>query len=550
MWIIVASVVAATCLAANKAETLCSEQVVTTTSGAIRGIIRNTTTGSVNAFLGIPFAEPPIGDLRFKKPIPKKPWEGVLNATSLTPLCPQIPAYVNEYFKITEADLVSEDCLFLNVFAPARTVPDLKPVVVYIHGGAFAYGGIPLKIFDPSELAVRGDLVVVVVSYRLGAFGFLHMGVEDAPGNMGLYDQRLALRWVRDNARAFGGDADRVTIMGESAGSISVGLHLISPKSEGLFRRAIMQSGSPFSGQFVMNETQAARKANAIVTYLGCDKDKDSSQKLGKEDVVACLRSKDFRDILKATESFNPMGLDGFFPITGEEFLPEKPGAALARVTPNAQEVLVSVCEAEGDFFVYYLLTEIQNLSDISLVTKRQMELFMRVLVSAMTSAEPEQIIKHYFDHVSAKKGKEVAHAASDLLGDLLLLCPTLGFAKGLSSGQNTSVHAFLFSHKLSFVGWPEWMRPTHADDIFFTLGSALSQDVNPTEADVKATENLVNVISTFSHTGVPQVINGTEWPKFNEDQQYLHIREGPAVLGKHLRKTSCDFLNKIQPYE
>lgn len=446
---------------------------------------------------------------------------------------------------------MSEDCLFVNVFAPALNGSELKPIVVYIHGGGFTYGGISMKIFDSAELAARGDLVVVVLAYRLGALGFLHMGVEDAPGNMGLYDQLLALRWVKDNARAFGGDADKVTIMGESAGSISVGFHLISPKSKGLFRRAFMQSGSPFTSQFLMNKTQSARKANIIVTYLGCDKGEDGSGNLGREDIVACLRSKDFREILKATESFNAIGLDGFFPIAlEEEFLPEKPGAALARGTPNADDVLVSVTEAEGDFFVHYLLTEVQNLDDVRLLTKRQMNLFLKVILTVMTSADPEQIIKYYFDHLSVKTGKEVAYAAADLLGDLLLLCPTLRFAKGLSSGQNASVHAFLFSHQLSFVGWPEWTRPTHADDIFFTLGSALSQDVKPTEADVKATENLINVISTFSRTGVPRVINGTNWPKFNEDEQYLHIREGPEVLGRHLRQSSCDFLNRIDPYE
>ncbi|KAH9368381.1 hypothetical protein HPB48_012689 [Haemaphysalis longicornis] len=148
-------------------------------------------------------------------------------------------------FQNTEADPMSEDCLFLNVFVPTRNDSELMPILVYIHGGGFANGGISMKILDPPELAARGGLIVVVVAYRLGALGFLYMGVEDAPGNMGLYDQLLALHWVRDNARAFGGDADKVTIMGQSAGSISVGLHLISPKSGGLFRRAFMQSGKP-----------------------------------------------------------------------------------------------------------------------------------------------------------------------------------------------------------------------------------------------------------------------------------------------------------------
>ncbi|XP_049525759.1 acetylcholinesterase-like isoform X2 [Dermacentor silvarum] len=235
-----------------------SDLTVSTSTGRLRGVLVPTTAGPVRAFLGVPFAEPPIGSARFKKPQQKKPWNGVFDATAFPPMCPQLPIRFNNYYLVKNSDRISEDCLFINVFAPINRERSLKPVVVYIHGGFFSYGGISMKLHDASELSAREELVVVTIAYRLGAFGFLSVGTEDAPGNMGLHDQILALRWIKSNANAFGGDPDRVTIVGQSAGAFSVGIHLISPKSKGLFRRAIMQSGSPFTSTLVNRKEDAA----------------------------------------------------------------------------------------------------------------------------------------------------------------------------------------------------------------------------------------------------------------------------------------------------
>ncbi|KAH6930980.1 hypothetical protein HPB50_021162 [Hyalomma asiaticum] len=456
-------------------------------------VTRSTTSGTALTFLGIPFAEPPVGEHRFKKPTPKKPWKGVLNATSLPPM-------FNKYFAVTAADPLSEDCLFLNIFEPFRNDHfALRPVVVYIHGGAYTFGGTSIKLFDASELAVRGDLVVVTIAYRLGPLGFLNMDTEDAPGNMGLYDQQLAMQWVKDNARSFGGDPEVITAMGQSAGAISIGFHLLLPSSSGLFRRAFMQSGSPFVRAFVSSPAQAKARANMLADYLDCKK--RDSRDLSPGEVVACLRSKNVSDILDAAESFNTAGLDGFFPVLGGDLVPEKPGKALAMTPPNARDILVSVCASEGDFFVEHLLTNVHNIDNIDIVSKRHAAVFVKVVLGAVASLDTEAVLKRYIDPVTEKQGVEVVRAAADLFGDFMFGCPALSIARALSAA-NASVHVFRYSEQLSLLEWPEWVRPTHGDDIVYSLGSALGLGGSPSAADVKATENMINVVSTFSRTG------------------------------------------------
>ncbi|XP_077524768.1 acetylcholinesterase-like [Amblyomma americanum] len=518
-----------------------SEDIVQTITGAVRGASVPTTTSSVRAFLGIPFAEPPVGELRFKKPVPKKPWEGVYNATSQPPFCPQPPIRINNFFLIKPTDLISEDCLYLNVFVPATKHSSLLPVVVYLPGGAFSYGGASLEAMDSSELAARGNVITVIVAYRLGAFGFLYMDVEDAPGNMGLYDQLLALKWVRNNIRAFGGDPSRVTLMGQSAGSVSVGMQLISPKSKGLFKRAVMQSGSPFTAAIVSDQKQGHFRAQLLSRALDCDGGEDKSN---VSEVIKCLKSKPFMDILNATDTFNAGGLDSFFPVFGEEMLPEKPAAALKRGRTNANELLTGICEAEGDFFLYFLFNKLRDMNSIDDVMKGEMIFLIKALITSTMEIEPEPIINYYFSGVNATKGTEPVYTGSSLIGDLQFGCPTTGFAKRFLR-PDTTVYMYQWSQQASYVDWPDWTRPTHGDDIFFSLGSGLKLAKNFTEDDVKAAENLINIISTFSHTGVPKTIDNATWPKFNDEDQYLDLRRDGSVLKKRLLKSACEFWGK-----
>lgn len=211
---------------------------VTTTSGEVRGLRR----GMVSAWLGVPYAAPPVGELRFREPQPHLAWSGVRSAEAYGPAAMQPKSLIAPAAKL--GDGTSEDCLYLNVFSPGAD-DERRPVLVWIHGGAYTSGS--GAMYDGAHLAALGDVVVVTVNYRLGVFGFVDLGSAtgaDVASNLGLRDQISALRWVRDNISAFGGDPDRVTVAGESAGSVSVSLLLAAPSAAGLFRAAIMESGS------------------------------------------------------------------------------------------------------------------------------------------------------------------------------------------------------------------------------------------------------------------------------------------------------------------
>jgi para-nitrobenzyl esterase len=218
------------------------------------GTVEGVRLGSVDAFLGIPYAAPPVGANRWRAPQPLTLWSGVRPATTFGPSCWQpvepkgFGPWTHEY--VVQHD-VSEDCLYLNVWAPADDAGSSKPVLVWIHGGAFCQGSGSVAIYDGRALASQG-VVVVTINYRLGVLGFLahpdlgrESGTSAGYGNFGLQDQIAALRWVQANIAAFGGDPDAVTVAGQSAGAVSVHMLMSSPLAAGLFHRAIAQSGPP-----------------------------------------------------------------------------------------------------------------------------------------------------------------------------------------------------------------------------------------------------------------------------------------------------------------
>ncbi len=216
--------------------------VVSTTTGELRGFVQD----GVNTYLGIPYAKPPTGSLRYKPPQPQPKWNGVFNAYAYGPVCPQV-------FDPVEMDpgenVHTENCLTLNIWAPA-TAAAKKAVMVFIHGGGFVAGGNKETLYDGSDLAVKGDVILVNLNYRLGLLGFLDFTAIGGPeyadsANNGLRDQLLALQWLQDNIAAFGGDPQNVTVFGESAGAASVSALLATENPQRYFKRAIIMSGSP-----------------------------------------------------------------------------------------------------------------------------------------------------------------------------------------------------------------------------------------------------------------------------------------------------------------
>ncbi|XP_066292574.1 pyrethroid hydrolase Ces2e-like [Branchiostoma lanceolatum] len=236
--------------------------VVSTVTGQVRGTTTHTTDlpdKPIYTFLGIPYAAPPVGELRYRPPQPALPWEGVREAVEYGSYCPQNLTSFNNLdhdfpIEFGENMTMSEDCLTVNVFTPTVAEDAALPVLLWIHGGALTIGmGSPPGW---EVLAAHQDVVVVSINYRLGVLGFLSTGDENMPGNYGFLDQVRAMEWVKENIRSFGGDPERVTLFGESAGGISISYHLLSPLSRGLFQRAIMVPGKHFQSTLSHSRSQ------------------------------------------------------------------------------------------------------------------------------------------------------------------------------------------------------------------------------------------------------------------------------------------------------
>ena len=244
------------CSSANRSKTGKKIDIasVPTEAGLVSG--KTGTDGTVNIFMGVPFAAPPVGDLRWKAPQPPLKWEGIRKCDINPPSAMQSPPnpfmmWTKEFMAPLEP--LSEDCLYLNIWTPAKTTTEKLPVMVWIHGGAFTGGSGTVPLYDGEEMAKKG-VVFVTINYRLGVFGFLahpELTAESqyrTSGNYGILDQIESLKWISRNIEAFGGDPGNVTIAGQSAGSFSVNALMVSPLVKGLFHRAIGQSGGMFSG--------------------------------------------------------------------------------------------------------------------------------------------------------------------------------------------------------------------------------------------------------------------------------------------------------------
>ncbi|HEX6355357.1 carboxylesterase/lipase family protein [Actinophytocola sp.] len=283
------------------------DPVVRTGGGVVRGQVLGTT----HVFQGIPYAAPPVGGLRWRNPRPHTRWSGVRDATRPGQACAQLPGELPE-------GSTSEDCLYLNVTAPATAKH--RPVVVWVHGGGFFMGA--GANYDARRLVERGDVVVVTINYRLGVFGFFGMPGLAGSGTFGLADQQAALRWVRANIGAFGGDPHNVTIAGQSAGAMSVCAQLTSPPAAGLFHKAVLQSGS-CATEYLDNFEYRGERAATIFQPLSSvtEHGQEVAADLGCAD-VACLRKLPATDLMAVQQEF-------ILPAYDTPALPRYPGDAV-----------------------------------------------------------------------------------------------------------------------------------------------------------------------------------------------------------------------------
>lgn len=257
------------------------------------GAVRGYQTGGVSSFLGIPFAAPPVGELRWRPPAPAASWEGVRDAGSFGNSCVQVHTFGDFAEKST-----AEDCLYLNVFAPASGRERLRPVMVWLHGGGLINGR--SNDYDGRRLVSDGNTVVVSLNYRLNVFGFLAHPALDAEGHpsvsYGVLDQQAALQWVRHNIKAFGGDPGNVTLFGESAGGLAILFNMVSPSAAGLFHKAILESGVSVSPQIPLEAAQA--HGGKFAAAAGC-----------ADQSAACLRSLSVEQIIERANSYTGIAI-------------------------------------------------------------------------------------------------------------------------------------------------------------------------------------------------------------------------------------------------
>ena len=282
----------------NGAAASASQAAGSRTVATADGLVRGTTSGALREFLGIPYAAPPVGSLRWQPPAPVAPWPGVREATAFAPHCPQQASD----FGIAST---SENCLYLNVFAPAGSAGKQLPVMVWLHGGSLVYG--ESDDYNPASLVSQG-VIVVTLNYRIGALGFLADSAlagkpGGATGDYGLMDQQAALRWVQRNIGGFGGDSRRVTLFGESAGGLSVLSQLTSPGARGLFSAAIVESGT----YALTEQTEATAESSgaAFAAKVGCTPTGDSATG------AACLRALPVQTIIDNENLIYDPDIDG-----------------------------------------------------------------------------------------------------------------------------------------------------------------------------------------------------------------------------------------------
>ncbi|XP_050024723.2 acetylcholinesterase-like [Dermacentor andersoni] len=488
----------------------------------------------VEEYRGIPFAQPPVGRLRFLPPQPAKPWEGILDATSRRTACPQV---VFSNFLAGEIEY-TEDCLHLNVWSQVARDEDLAPVVVWIHGGGFTQGSASYDNYTGAALAAKTGLVVVTVNYRLGLLGFLDANSPEAPGNMGLLDQNLALKWIQENIREFGGDPSRVTIFGESAGGMSVHAHMLSPMSRGLFQRVYMMSGTLHTLDFFDGAHESIIKGDTVAAVVGCSGG-DRSLASNPEAVIDCLRTKTADEILLAASEALAPKIFTFLPTYHNEFLPKVPTVAISKGFFNAADIVLGVTEDEGVLALMYPLRSELLPDDVEgLEDKMFKHSLHEGIFSWLKMNFPEMLEKYTAD---AQDKASLRRGYVDYISDSTFVCPMHFTAeKHAERGQN--VYAYVFGHKSSKNPLPSWMGTPHAFDMNYIFGVPLIDQDRFDAEDADVSEVVLTALKTFAETGVPELPMQTPWPKYAIDSPvsvYIDYRNTTTIKG--FRKEQCE---------
>ncbi|XP_067121665.1 carboxylesterase 5A-like [Centruroides vittatus] len=502
---------------------------VSATNGMLRGLRVETERGSVTKYLGIPYAQPPLGNLRFRPPIALNSALRAGDATRSGLQCPQPP-----HLKEVMSPLLfygnmsnwSEDCLHLNIYVPESR--EVMPIMVWLAGEGFSYAD-PTQ-FDGTQLAALGKVIVVTVSYRVSVFGFLSSLTANAPGNIGLLDQRMALQWVHDNIRKFGGDPDRVTLFGRFTGAMAVSMHLASPLhyKERLFKRAIIQSGIA-TGSYIF-EDKPKEALEQLTKLTGCDEAINS---------IECLQLMPADELLKAALPLS----DRWRPVIDGHFLTEDPMTTFERGIQTSTDLLLGTNKDEGSICLltlYFLNSPAyQDIIGNTLQSYRFKDLLKDNLLDYYKTENPilEEVAYDKYRYTDDSR-KNLRDKYIQFCGDLYIKNNMEKLAR-LASVRNR-VYVYQFDHRPSFSIQPPFISAAHGDDVLFTFGLAY-QYANSTPEEKKLSLKTVAAFSNFAKNGHPEFENHPylTWPRYTYvNKTILHfnvnMNENSTVSGSN----------------
>jgi len=511
----------------DAARTASDPAVVMTDKGAVRGVIRN----GVREFKGIPYAQPPVGKLRWSLPEPATAWSGILDATKYKNACPQV-----ERYGLTESS-DNEDCLHINVTVPYSGKADLKrkrTVIVWLHGGAFVGGSSALYPLD--YMAKSGDVVVVSMNYRLGIFGFTAHPAFDADhnGGYGLEDQRAALRWVKKNIAAFGGDPNNVTIAGESAGGAGVCMHILAPdETTGLFQKAIVQSAGCVTPLPSLEDGK--KIGRKVASLVGCSDEATA---------LSCLRKKSVTELLAAATKVAGSSIVTYMPVIGTKTVPLPGAQAIPAGKFVHVPMLMGGTRDELRLYVAYAIQAGQS------VTKDNYADLLKETYGTNTDA----VVALYPVGDYSSAASALGTVWSDFRPDVgINNCIYLETSKLLR--KSVPVHQFVFADRnapavTTNPGFE--MGAVHSSELpyqfphFDNTTKIAGPDLSP--ASQKLAGQMMAYWTSFAKTGKPSAPDSPVWGLFTSDGTVMNLEPGKVGYFDADAAHKCKSWKKLYP--
>ncbi|XP_015791166.1 acetylcholinesterase-1-like [Tetranychus urticae] len=503
--------------------------IVTTRFGQIKGTTGNYSDHKYEAFLGIPFAEPPLGHLRFQLPKPLNPtWSTPYEAVNFKDACIQRR---ESYFNFN----ISEDCLYLNLWRPesaGKHDGELLPVFYLIHGSGYIKKSGALPQNQGDVLAATQNVIAVNSNYRLGALGFAHGSRTSMPGNIGIYDTLIVLRWIRDNIRSFGGDPNRVTLAGQSAGSNMVTIIATLPnkfETQHLFSRLIMMSGVTINHMQADHVSTALSKTRLLATKVNCLSRFDQFESSGElsDETVDCLKKADAYDLLEAQFSEDVIALGNvevaaFLPVYGTELITDHPMINHIKRIESIKDKPMLFGVEQDETTRYVSLSNISTMNDAYEFIKKR----ITKAIKGIKTDKIDYFYKFYFDDVDPTNSDEIKAKCVNFFNDMCFHCPSLILAEFFSQ-KSSNIHFYLNGY-VGEVLAQDPGRPygtLHADDIMFALGEPIRTYKNYTENDRKFGQLFSNLFGDFI-----KGVNFDDWPSI---AVMMKDYESPQIIKK-----------------